>query len=78
MADSRARSRSLELTLAEFGIDEKHWTTAKNTENINATNSKSANKRSPPGVKRTSFGTTLDQMEQVVTEARQFRLHTYT
>ena len=78
LADSRARNRSLELTLAEFGIDEKHWTAAKNTENINATNSKSANKRSPPGVKRTSFGTTLDQMEQVVTEARQFRLHTYT
>ena len=68
LAESRARNRSLELTLAEFGIDEKHWTTAKST-----IDSKHANRQSPTGTNRTSFGTTLDQMEATLIEAQQFR-----
>ena len=32
LLDSRNRTRSLELTLAEYGIDQKHWNAAKGTE----------------------------------------------
>lgn len=41
---SRNRTRALELTLAEFGIDQKHWTEAKGTENVGNINNYTQNK----------------------------------
>ena len=97
LLDSRNRTRALELTLAEYGIDQKHWNAAKGVENVNITNNFSLKKSSspllqtttmdismspynnilsrssPPSGKRgNTFGSTLDQMEATLAEARQF------